>query len=155
MLTVTQSKVLMDAIAAAQDCKAPACKASAAALVALLRGDLDHKHNATTARNASRKPGKAGAPTVAYTVELEPDWRVTVRGAKAAHKLITETCAEHGPSVAGHAPSLGSMQVQLSRTGQWWRLLETSNGTKTLSVRRNKQPVLDCPEKPVSDEAQT
>lgn len=108
-------------------------------------------HRAAQARAAHARPpesrgGGAGRlPEVEYTVSLRGQWDEDVMGARAAHQLVLQTLFElDGGLVQG--PSLGSMQVQLSRKGTWSRDIETSNGKEMLSVQRKGGPANRTPD---------
>lgn len=110
------------------------------AMAAKLQAMLDKAiaDRAAMARSAVKRHANAGAKQgrpagIAFAVELEPRWGpMQVHGSRAVTDLVNETLKELGePPVSAQ-----SMAVQLSRAGQWSRLLETADGTLMLNVRR-------------------
>lgn len=134
MLTNTRISALINAINDAKACAKPCCAALRDEAQQAINDAMLHRAAVSKARPEAR-----GRPLAAlYEVELGSQWRVEVLGARAAHEIVAKTLTEQG---GGRAPTLGSMQVSLSKNGQWWRLLETGNGTEPLSVRRIKRPL--------------
>jgi hypothetical protein len=137
MLSNQESAQLSNILLFLTQLQTPAAQPHAAALAELLSA-----HAAKRAAITGRPSGtarKAGAKPVAlFQVSLGDQWATTVQGARAAHELVTETLKSHAGS--GAPPSLNSMQVMLSRTGMWWRLLVTDAGQHALEVRRVEAP---------------
>jgi hypothetical protein len=78
------------------------------------------------------KPGRA--PSTTYKVAATGQGAVTVLGARAAHAQLQRALAALG--VPRRAPSLASLQVALSRAGQWAATVDTDNGTVEVSVTK-------------------
>lgn len=100
--------------------------------------------NGAAARAAMRgNPKRVGSgsgnkPRQWFTVAMGSLWQVQVQGAKAAHDLVTEVLTENRGN--GKPPTLNSMQVALSRAGQWWRLVDTDAGQHALEVAKCDAP---------------
>lgn len=107
---------------------------AAKALNNVLAEDAAHRAAISEAQSTrQRKPG-TGAPTKRYRVELEPGWTMHVDGAKAAAQAVADTLKELGSKRT--PPKATSMGVALSRQGQWFALIDTDNGTVSLTVSR-------------------
>ena len=139
MLTNQELTVVASAVAALTGHKDPALAAHAKALAAIVASGARARATVGAASASRRGTGQKGRPTVPYIVDFDPEWTMHVQGAKAAHALVAETLAEH--TAGGRPPSLGSIQVSLSKTGHWMRLVETGNGTRALTVSRGKDQV--------------
>lgn len=125
------------ALAYLTKCKAAGADAHAAALA-----DVVARNGAARAAMRGRPAGSGSAqgrtPSTWFRVSLGGLWSTRVQGAKAAHDLVTETLTENRGN--GAPPTLGSMQVQLSRSGMWWRLLDTDMGQHSLEVQKCAAP---------------
>ena len=103
--------------------------------------DLDTALLASARQAADRaKPRTTrgqGRPPIAFAVEMEPGWRSVVHGIRAAAELVNTTLTDL--KLRG-GPSQQVLSVALSRNGYWMRLVETDNGTASLTVRRCAEP---------------
>ena len=92
----------------------------------------------TRARASARKStghGKPGRPPQnRYVVALGSQATAHVQGARAALALVAEWLAANAPGQ--RAPSMGSLQVTLSRNGHWWRMVETATGAHAITITR-------------------
>lgn len=127
MVNRQEAAALSAALAFLIQAKPQGAEPHIAALAAMLAS-----HAAQAANIKGRTVGRPAAAI--YSVALGDLWRVQVTGARAAYDLICKTLAEN-PS-GGEPPKLASMQVNLSRKGAWWRLVETDAGQQALEVRR-------------------
>lgn len=125
MLNALETEVLLRAAAALRAQPATAALAQEIDNILLTTA----KQRAAAGRPAK---GRAGRPTLAYTVALEPGWQSTVQGSKGAAALVASTLKDLG---LHGAPSAGSLAVSLSRNGHWTRVVETADGTAALTVR--------------------
>lgn len=108
--------------------------ALAAELGAVLMANAEAKVSVQAAR--SQSPGGAGGrpPAARLLVEVEPGYVVECLGAKAAHAAVAQALQDMGDRRA--LPSANSMGVMLSRHGAWTTLVDTDNGTVSITVRK-------------------
>lgn len=109
----------------------------AKALGAVLAAQLAHRASvgAAAVDRAKAKADKGGAGKgLAFAIELQPGWRRVVNGSGNAHRALEEALAEVG--ALAMLPKATSLSVTLSRSGSWWRVVDTDNGTVTVSVRK-------------------
>jgi hypothetical protein len=83
---------------------------------------LSKRHNGARGRIAS----------IHYKVAATGQATITVLGARAAHTELQRVLAALG--APRRAPSLASLQVALSRAGQWTATVDTDNGAVEISV---------------------
>lgn len=83
----------------------------------------------------TRSGGHGKPPSVALTVSLQGQWDQPVQGARAAHELVVATL--EALDVTQQPPSIGTLQVSLSRKGWWEREVATDDGTQMVTVRRD------------------
>lgn len=96
---------------------------------------------------AALRPKRANSgrpPSTEYIVELNPRWTTTVLGTTAVHELVVATLEELGET---YVPARSSIAAYMSMKGQWWRNIETDEGTLILSVKK-VQPKVEKPSKP-------
>jgi hypothetical protein len=84
----------------------------------------------TTGRGGAR--GRNASTT--YKVAATGQGAVTVLGARAAHAQLQRVLAALG--APRRAPSLASLQVTLSRAGQWTATVDTDNGAVEIAVTK-------------------
>jgi hypothetical protein len=96
------------------------------------------KANASRAqikRQAENPNANAGRPaSIYYTVAMGSLWELRVLGAKDALELVAQTLTENPGN--GPPPTAGSLAVQLSRSGHWYRHLVTADGEHGLTVTK-------------------
>lgn len=94
------------------------------------------------AKRAENPSGNTGRPPSQwFTVAMGSLWERRVLGAKAALQIVAETLTEYAGN--GEPPTIGSVQVQLSKRGHWHRHMYTDNGEHGLTVAKCKGPVPD------------
>lgn len=106
-------------------------------LGAVITAQLAHRASvgaAASERAKARGDRADQGPGLPYAIELEPGWRRLVNGSGNAHRALEEALTEAG--ALAMLPKATSLSVTLSRSGSWWRTVETENGTVTVSVRR-------------------
>lgn len=130
MLNATETALLLR-------CAALATGKGDAALAAEINDALlasaQHRASVASSTRAARGKGSRGAPTRAFVIDLEPGPRLLAQGAKAASAVLAEQVTKLGAKRT--LPTAGSLAVMVSRDGHWTTLLETDNGTVSVTVQ--------------------
>lgn len=80
-------------------------------------------------RSTKAGPGRPGLP---FAIALEPGWQRLVDGAAETAQIVNGELANAGRALTTAA----AIQQAISRNGFWLTLLDTDNGTLTLTVRK-------------------
>lgn len=93
-------------------------------------------HRASVSRKASLRisSGRGGRPSTFYALEVEPGSIELHAGARAACVALEQTLRNMGSKRL--APNQTSLAVALSRKGYWHCLVDTTDGTFGVTVRK-------------------
>lgn len=133
LLTLTRVAAAMGAAAASlsgQDAKR--LSAALDELNELLTASLQSRV-ATGQRLARATNGRP--PSASYMIDVSNMAPRTVIGGQAAADAVNEVLAENGER---QRVTANALSVGIARNGQWFRLVETSNGTIVVSVTKVK-----------------
>jgi hypothetical protein len=138
MMSATDELILHKALALLQE---PETKATAAArqasikeIQAALAANAALRATVSVARGQRVGTGRGGRPSTFYAIVAEPGGVRICAGMRQTAELLAQDLKELDPLQPG--PSMSSLAVTLSRSGQWWTVVETDSGNISVTVRK-------------------
>lgn len=134
MLSVAQTVVITEVVGALAARADPELALLASKLNAVLLESAQHRASVSATRSATGETRRRGAPAKLVVIDTGDGAVLPCTGVRGARQGIVDTLTALGEP-RRFVPSVAGLASAISKKGSWDTLVETANGTVTVTAR--------------------